>query len=88
MKGKTRDNIETKMKEKFQKSSINKKKEIDKIQMIGELEEDNKEMVTLGNKIIMIEKNIKEKMNKIIKCKEGKISKFIKKKLIEVMLLK
>ena len=75
----------TKMKVKLQKSIINKKTDIDKIQMIGIIEEEDNQEEDIGNKITMIENNTKKIMNKIIKGKEGEISKFIKKKVIEAM---
>jgi hypothetical protein len=85
MKVKINGIIKTKMMVKLQKSIINKKTDIDKIQMIGIIEEEVKEEEDIGNKIITIENNTKKIMNKIIKGKEGEISKFIKKKVIEAM---
>jgi hypothetical protein len=97
MKGKISVILKTKMKVKLLKSNINKKTDIDKIQTIGKIEvevkeedkeeikEENKLEEDLGNKILVIVNNTKETMIKIIRGKEGEISKFIKKKVIEAM---
>ena len=85
MKVKIKSIIKTKMKANLLKSNITKKMEIDKTLIIEKTEEEDKKGVDIGNKTTMIGNNIKNLMNKIIKGKEGEISKFIKKKETEAM---